>query len=485
MRILYYDIDTLRPDHLGCYGYLRDTSPNIDRVAAEGVRFRNCYVSDAPCLPSRASMFTGRFGVHTGIVNHGGLAADIRAIGRDRAFSTMRQRGGFVWALRQQGVYPVSFSPYAERHSAWWFHEGWREFTNTGRGGMEIADEVVPGALEWLKANAARDDWMLHVNVWDPHTPYRTPEEFGDPFEGAPMEDWYTEELRERQWNGFGPGGPQEPAGDMGRESAHRRQPTQIRSLDDYRQWVDGYDTGIRYADEWLGRILNVLADQGVLDETIIIVTSDHGENMGELGVIGDHAVADHATSRVPMVVRWPGMPGGRVDEALHYQTDVAATAVELAGGEVPEGWDGRSFAAAFRRGQADGRDHVVFGQNCWASMRAVRWDDHLYIRTWHTGLKDLSARMLFNLADDPHELDDLAGSRPDLADRGQAILDEWTDEMMRTSEYDEDPKDVVLREGGPYHTRDRLGEYCARLRATGRAEHADFLEAHPDGLAE
>jgi len=78
MRILYYDIDTLRADHLRCYGYLRDTSPNIDRLAGEGVRFEHCYVSDAPCLPSRASMFTGRFGIHTGVVNHGGLAADIR-----------------------------------------------------------------------------------------------------------------------------------------------------------------------------------------------------------------------------------------------------------------------------------------------------------------------------------------------------------------------------------------------------------------------
>ena len=63
MRILYIDCDTLRADHLGCYGYCRDTSPNIDSVAAEGVRFDNCYVSDAPCLPSRSSLYTGRFGI--------------------------------------------------------------------------------------------------------------------------------------------------------------------------------------------------------------------------------------------------------------------------------------------------------------------------------------------------------------------------------------------------------------------------------------
>ena len=78
MRILYLDLDTLRPDHLGCYGYHRATSPNIDRVAAQGVRFEQYYCSDAPCLPSRAAIMTGQFGFHNGVVGHGGTAADLR-----------------------------------------------------------------------------------------------------------------------------------------------------------------------------------------------------------------------------------------------------------------------------------------------------------------------------------------------------------------------------------------------------------------------
>jgi arylsulfatase A-like enzyme len=484
MRILYYDIDTLRADHLGCYGYLRNTSPNIDRVAADGVRFDSCYVSDAPCLPSRASMFTGRFGIHTGVVGHGGSAAEIRPVGFERGFSDMAQRGGFIWQLRQQGLYPVSASPYAERHSAWWFCEGWRQFYNPGKAGGERADEVVPWALDWIDRNGGRNDWVLHVNVWDPHTPYRTPEEFGDPFSGDPIEDWYTDELRRAQWERFGPGTPQEPYGDFGRESSHRRQPTQIASMDDYRTLVNGYDTGIRYADEWFGRILNALADKGVLDDTAIIVTSDHGENLGELGVIGDHAVADHHTSRVPMIVRWPGLPGGRIDDALHYQTDIAATLVELAGGAVPEWWDGRGFTPALREGRSEGRPYVVMSQNAWSCMRSVRWGDHLFVRTYHTGLKNLPARMLFNVREDPHELEDLAAAEPALAARGQALLEEWVAEMMTRSSSAVDPLWLVMREGGPYHARGELAKYCDRLRATGRGHHADFLEAHPTGLA-
>jgi arylsulfatase A-like enzyme len=75
LRILYIDLDSQRPDHLGCYGYHRNTSPNVDRIAAQGVRFDNVHVSDAPCLPSRTALWSGRHGIHTGVINHGGVAA--------------------------------------------------------------------------------------------------------------------------------------------------------------------------------------------------------------------------------------------------------------------------------------------------------------------------------------------------------------------------------------------------------------------------
>ena len=86
MRILYLDLDTLRPDHLGCYGYHRNTSPNIDSIAAEGIQFSNYYASDAPCLPSRTALMSGTFGIHNGVINHGGTAADIRYEGTSRGF---------------------------------------------------------------------------------------------------------------------------------------------------------------------------------------------------------------------------------------------------------------------------------------------------------------------------------------------------------------------------------------------------------------
>ena len=92
LRIIYFDIDSLRPDHLGCYGYHRATSPNVDRIASDGLRAENYYVSDAPCLPSRTAMWSGRFGIHNGVINHGGVASEPFDDGAARGFrSTIGQ----------------------------------------------------------------------------------------------------------------------------------------------------------------------------------------------------------------------------------------------------------------------------------------------------------------------------------------------------------------------------------------------------------
>lgn len=477
VRVLYIDIDTLRPDHLGCYGYARDTSPNIDRIASEGVRFTNCYASDVPCLPSRSALFTGRHGIHTGVVGHGGTAADPRLEGCARGF----RAGAVSWmtALSRAGMYPVTVSPFAERHSAWWFYSGFREHHDTGKRGGEIAPEVQELALPWLRRNAARDDWFLHVNYWDPHTGYRTPPSYGNPFEDDPAPDWLTEEILEVQREGYGPHSAREPHGWGSETWPHPRAPDEIASLRDFKRWIDGYDTGIRYADDHVGELLGVLEEAGVLDDTAVIVSSDHGENQGELNVYGDHHTADHCTANIPLVVRWPGLPGGgRVDRGLVYNLDLAPTVTELVGGEIPPSWDGRSFAQALGAGREAGREFLVLSQCAWSCQRSVREGPWMYVRTYHDGLKDLPPEMLFNIEKDPHEVTDLADSEPEVAARLARRLARWTADMMAAGPDDRDPLWTVMREGGPLHTRGCVESYAERLRRTGRAHHAEAILA-------
>jgi arylsulfatase A-like enzyme len=360
---------------------------------------------------------------------------------------------------------------------------------------MEIADEITPIALDWLGRNAKTDNWFLHINYWDPHTPYRTPEEYGNPFEDDPLPEWMTEELRQKLWEGYGPHSAQEPNGYPSDPYSHSsyqtypRVPKQLDSMETLKQWIDGYDTGIRYADDHVGIILNALEEAGILDDTVIMVSSDHSESQGELNVWGDHQTADEGTSRIPLIVRWPGITDQpQVDEALHYHFDWAASLIELAGGQVPEIWDGEPFTEAFRAGQEQGREYLVISQGAWSCQRGVRFDrddeKYLCISTYHDGHKEVDPVMLFNLTQDPYEKQNLCEERPDLVNNAMGMLGEWLNEMILTSHHNIDPMMTVLREGGPFHTRGKLPAYLEHLRATGRAHHAERLASlHPDEI--
>lgn len=470
MRILFLDLDTLRADHLGCYGYHRQTSPAIDLVAAAGVRFERYYCSDAPCLPSRTALFTGRFGIHTGVVGHGGSAADPWIEGPERGFRDKLARDSLPGLLRSAGFKTVSISPFAERHSAWSFYAGFSEMHNTGKTGMESAEEITPTVLKWIKANAAEDNWFLHVNYWDAHGPYRAPAEFGNPFASEPLPEWLTPERLAEQIKTVGPYHPHEIHMFDNRENPdYPRFPGEILDMKGLRRMIDGYDCGIRYMDGHIGQLFDAFRREGVMDDMAIIVTADHAENMGELGIYGEHATADYGTCRIPMIVKWPGGRTG-VDEGLHYHLDLPPTLAEIFEKEPSDRWDGRSYAPSIMTGADCGREYLVLSQCAHVCQRSVRWNERLWMRTYHDGYHLFPDEMLFDLAADPHEETNLAAEEADACKEAAWRLGQWHGEMMRTSASSVDPMQTVLSEGGPFHARGHLKRYCEFLKKTGRA---------------
>jgi arylsulfatase A-like enzyme len=494
MRILYIDIDTLRPDHLSCYGYHRRTSPAIDALAARGVRFTGCHSSDAPCLPSRAALYSGRFGIQTGVVGHGGSAADPKIQGPLRGFVDHFGEQGLAHQLQNLGLHTAMISPFGQRHSAHWFYAGFHEVHNTGRGGMESAEHIAPAADRWLADHAAGDNWYLHVNFWDPHTPYRAPENFGNPFGADPLPAWLDDDqLIRAHMQCTGP----HTALDLGmytdcEDPQYPRHPGKITDRASMRRLIDGYDTGIRYTDDHVARIIAALQRAGVYDDTAIILGSDHGENFGELGIYAEHATADAATCRVPLIIKWPGGSRGSVDQGLHYGLDLAPTLMDLLGSKPCPIWDGQSFAQTIApapgSGPAPGRSELILSQACHVCQRSVRFDHDaaawLYIRTYHDGFHLFPQEMLFNLSADPHEQHDLAAANPALCREAAWRLLRWHDaQMARMSQDKVDPIWTVIAEGGPFHARHLPGhsplpEYLARLETTGRAVGAAALRA-------
>lgn len=486
MRVLFLDLDTLRPDHLGCYGYHRNTSPCIDAIAREGTRFTDYYCSDAPCLPSRMALMSGRFGFHTGVVGHGGTAADPRLEGINRPFTREYNKDCLPGIFRREGMRTVSVSPFAERHSAYSFYAGFTEIYNTGNCGNESAEEITPTVLDWIERNAEQDNWFLHVNYWDAHTPYRAPESFGNPFADDPIDGWITEDVLRQHLSMVGPHTAREINMYDNRQSPyHPRYPGEILDMDGLRRMMDGYDCGIRYMDSHIGKIMEALQQKGVADDLAVIITADHAENMGELGIYGEHATADYANCRIPMIVKWPGMRKGAVDTGLHYNLDLCPTLADLLHVEHGRRWDGQSYAAALSEGADCGREYLVLGQCCHLCQRGVRFGDYLYLRTYHDGYHLLNREMLFDVRRDPHEQTDLAPTHRELCDRGASLLLDWMDDMMRTNDSAVDPLWTVMKERGPFHTWNHLPAYVKRLEETGRAEGAARLRAkYPEEFA-
>ncbi|MCB1692138.1 MAG: sulfatase [Pseudomonadales bacterium] len=482
MRILYIDIDTLRPDHLGCYGYHRQTSPNIDALARSGVRFDNVHASDTPCLPSRTALLTGRFGIHNGVVNHGGTDADPVLGGADRQFWSRLQVDSFPTRLKRAGLTTVSVSSFAQRHSAFHWYAGFDEAYNVGKYGLETADEVFAIAQDWLRRKGKQDNWFLHVHMWDPHTPYRAAPEYGEPFAESDLPSWLTEEVRASHWQGCGPHSARECNGFTANTQVAAqfpRQPHQIPDMRAVRQMFDGYDTGVLVSDDYVGRLMSLLAELDVDDETVVMLSSDHGETLGELNVYCDHQTADQWTTRIPMILRWPGVTdalAGTSMSAFHYQVDFSATMLELLEQKVPSAWDGMSFASALRTGQDVGRDHLIVSQGAWTCQRAARWDDYICIQTLHDGYHLFDDVMLFDLTADPHETRNIADEVPEATTRGLSLLGAWHGEMMADAARGRDPLLNVIAEGGPYHVRGQLPTYLARLRETHREAWADAL---------
>jgi len=489
MRILYIDIDSQRPDHLGCYGYHRNTSPNIDRIANEGVVFDRCYTPDAPCLPSRTAFYSGRFGIQTGVVGHGGTASQPKIEGPTRGFRDRFDTHGLGSQLQNCGYHTAMISPFGQRHAAWHFYAGFNEIHNTGQGGAESAEVVQPVVNKWMADNAEKDNWYLHINYWDPHTPYRTPADYKNPFENDPLPEWLTDEVIEKNNQRVGPHCAHEIGMYDGEENPNfPKHPGKATDRESVRRVIDGYDMGVRYVDDQIGKIVSALKAAAVYEDTMIIISADHGENLGEWGIYGEHATADDITCRVPLIIKYPGGAQAVRNEKFHYNLDLAPTLMDLIGGQHQEIWDGESYAPAITEGAEVGRDEVTISQCCHVCQRSVRWDRWLYTRTYHDGFHLFPQEMLHDLESDPHEQNNLAGEKPELCQEGLWRLSRWHDaqmqKMARTSSDVVDPLWTVIREGGPFHAslthgepgRDGFEKYLEYLEKTGRQDGADQL---------
>jgi len=477
MRILYLDLDCCRADHLGCNGYHRTTSPNLDRIAAEGVSFTRCACANSPCLPSRASLFSGRFGLNNGIVAHHGPGEVYRPTSschsRDADRLLLQQH---LWA---QGLKTVSSSCFHDRHNAWWFTAGWEELhTFTRKRGQETADEVNAAFLPWFRRHGGEDNWFIHLHYWDIHSHYRTPLEWPARFASDPPPDWPDAATIEAQQAMYGPRTPLDLYTGYADEdhAPASYMPEAIRTADDFRRLIDGYDGAVAYVDHHVGQVLESLDGLGVLEDTAIIVSADHGDSFGEHGQYMDHGIANEAVHNIPMIVRWPGMAARGRHDAMIYGMDLGPTLCELLGMPVPAGWDGRSFAAALRGEPFAGWPYQVWDHGIYTFTRAVRTPEWLLIHMLHPGLYPYDEPcLLHDMIRDPHQARNVAADYPYVVGELNSRLVEWRQQHLQGGAAP-DPLEEMIRYGPfPYYTPAQM---IARLERTGRGHLVPGLKA-------
>ena len=438
MPTIYIDVDSSRPDHLGCYGYDRPTSPEIDRFADDALRFDRAYVANSPCMPSRAAWLSGRHGIHNGIETHGGASQVLNGPqwGRlDGSAEAYRTTPELFFGERVPTVAVSSFP----RHPSPWFYHLWHEFHQPQEPDAEgeyfqtpRAAEVADRAIDALERHD--DDLFLYVQFWDPHAPYNRTDEQVDRFDDgdAPTHPTAGQIEAHREWDAW------RSATGMG-----------IEDRSDLGRLVAGYDAEISYCDRHVGRLLDALREQGRYEESTIVLTADHGEEFGEHGLYREHWSVHDGTQNVPLLVKPPagaGVDAGATD-ALVTNVDLPPTLADYAGLGAPEGWQGRSLRPVIERGGDGWRDRIVVDHGLYTAQRAVRTDRWKFVRTYNPGMWGgvVPDRQLFDMDDDPWEQTDVAADHPEVVAELEREMAAWVETHAGDQE---DALKRVAREG-------------------------------------
>jgi len=381
-NVLLISIDTLRADHMSTYGYERETTPKIDAFAADAWVFENAISQSAWTTPAHASMMTGLYPAEHGLVYY----SDPGTI-RDENLTLAE-------ILRRRGYRTGGFAGGGYVSDDFGFNRGF-EIYESGRWLPPNTGD----AISWMVRHR-RERFFAFVHGFDVHRPYESPERF----------DLFNETGQEWDIARFcNPG------------KRNYESPEHLEYI------ISQYDAGIRYADDSVATLLDNLEREGLLDRTIVIITSDHGDEFFE------HGECDHITSlyqelvHVPLIVRVPGRGGARIESRVAASVGVTPTVLELLEIDfrMPEH---RSWLPSV---EGTGSPRPILAETGWQTghLRAVVEGRFKLVLRTMAPTKEIpevtETLVLFDLEDDPGELTDVSTEHPEVVARLEPLLRE------------------------------------------------------------
>ena len=298
-KIILISLDTLRADHLGCYGYLRNTSPTLDTLARKGIIFMNAFSPSSFTIPSHASIFTGKYPSHHSIGFHQGngkLDTDIDITLAEYLKTKRFKTAAFVssFVLRKETNLNSGFDLYDDEMTS---HELNRP-TELIRDGLETTDS----AIQWILNNKT-DNFFVFIHLFDTHGPYVSKE----PFKGLFKDDVQSKEIK--RLNSIVP--DNYPVGGIPYYQVLNKtldiEGNIVSFETNLQYYISQYDGNIRYCDSLIENLITVLQDLQIFDEVMLIITSDHGEAFGENNIYFFHGLTVTPDQiHVPLIVRMP-----------------------------------------------------------------------------------------------------------------------------------------------------------------------------------
>jgi arylsulfatase A-like enzyme len=368
-NIILISIDTLRADHLGCYTYPKNTSPNIDRFRADSVLFRRCMAQSASTLPSHASIFTSLIPSHHSayFTRNQSLPEEIR---------TMAE------ILRDKNYRTISFNEGGQVDAKFGLDQGF-ELYQSFSSGEQSFKHIVEHSIDWLNKNEG-DKFFLFLHTYETHHPYTPKPEHLKLFETG--------------YNG------QLPT-DISVELIHSINRGEVTlSEADKSHMVNTYDAEIRSMDESFQVLIDFLVKKNLYDNTLIIFTSDHGEEFGEHGMWGIHSNSlFNEQLHVPLIMKLPrsNYANRKVNQRVR-SIDILPTVMDMLGEDLPVLWEGISLVPLIK-GKKLKNEIIVISQLD---------DKETFVpRAWTVFYKKfkLFDLKLYNLLRDPAEQVDIA----------------------------------------------------------------------------